>query len=148
MRALPPLSVVIDTNILLDLYVFQDPEGAALKAQINAGEMLPVASAATNAEFEEVISREKFGLSPQAQAAIISDWMQRSSLQNATHITRAPWRCKDQDDQKFLDLAFSIRPCALISKDKQVLRFKKRAQREGVQIVASSKLCVVSSDVA
>ncbi len=140
--------VVIDTNILLDVYVFQDPDAAALLAQINTGEILPVASAETNAEFAEVISRDKFGLSQQAQQAAISDWTQRASMKEASQVTRAPWRCKDKDDQKFLDLAFSIKPCVLISKDKQVLRFKKRAQREGVQIVASSKLCVVSSDVA
>jgi putative PIN family toxin of toxin-antitoxin system len=144
---LPPLLVVIDTNILLDVYVFQDPDAAALLAHMNTGEILPVASAETNAEFAEVISRDKFGLSPQAQQAAISDWTQRASMKEASQVTRAPWRCKDKDDQKFLDLAFSIKPCVLISNDKQVLRFKKRAQREGVQIVASSKLCVASSDV-
>jgi putative PIN family toxin of toxin-antitoxin system len=144
---LPPLSIVIDTNILLDIYVFQDPQGATLKARILSGEMLPVASTETNAEFAEVIAREKFGLSRDEQQAALSDWMQTSRLQDTTQILPAPWRCKDKDDQKFLDLAYSLKPCVLISKDKQVLRFKKRAQREGVQIVASSNLCVSSSDV-
>ncbi len=144
---MPPLSVVIDTNILLDIYVFQDPQGATLKARILSGEMLPVASTETNAEFAEVIAREKFGLSRDEQQAALSDWMQTSRLQDTTQILPAPWRCKDKDDQKFLDLAYSLKPCVLISKDKQVLRFKKRAQREGVQIVASSNLCVSSSDV-
>ncbi len=144
---MPPLSVVIDTNILLDIYVFQDPQGATLKARILSGEMLPVASTETNAEFAEVIAREKFGLSRDEQQAALSDWMQTSRLQDTTQILPAPWRCKDKDDQKFLDLAYSLKPCVLISKDKQVLRFKKRAQREEVQIVASSNLCVSSSDV-
>ncbi len=144
---MPPLSIVIDTNILLDIYVFQDPQGATLKARILSGEMLPVASTETNAEFAEVIAREKFGLSRDEQQAALSDWMQTSRLQDTTQILPAPWRCKDKDDQKFLDLAYSLKPCVLISKDKQVLRFKKRAQREGVQIVASSNLCVSSSDV-
>jgi len=133
---------VIDTNILLDIYVFQDPHGAALKAHVLSGQVLPVASDETNAEFVDVLAREKFGLSSEVQASILADWRSRSTLWDANQILPAPWRCKDKDDQKFLDLAYSTRPCLLVSKDKQVLRFAKRALREGVTIVPTSNLGV------
>lgn len=133
---------MIDTNILLDIYVFQDPRAAELNAQILSGKLLPVTSEQTNAEFLDVLARSKFGLLPDAQQTVLADWQRRSTLRDASQIVPSPWRCKDKDDQKFLDLAYSLRPCLLVSKDKQVLRFAKRALREGVTIVSSSNLGV------
>ena len=133
---------MIDTNILLDIYVFQDPRAAALNAQTLSGKLLPVASEETNAEFLDVLARPKFGLSSDVQQMFLADWQHRSTLRDASQITRSPWRCKDKDDQKFLDLAYSLRPCLLVSKDKQVLRFAKRALREGVTIAPTSNLDV------
>lgn len=133
---------MIDTNILLDIYVFQDPCAAALNAQTLSGKLLPVASEQTNAEFIEVLARTKFGLSSDAQQTVLADWQHRSTLRDASQIARSPWRCKDKDDQKFLDLAYSLRPCLLVSKDKQVLRFAKRALRDGVTIASTSNLDV------
>lgn len=137
-----PISIVIDTNILLDIYVFQDPQGAALNTEILSGRLLPVASEQTNTEFLDVLARSKFGLSSDAQQTVFADWQRRSVVHDASQIGRAPWRCKDKDDQKFLDLAYSLRPCLLVSKDKQVLRFARRALREGVRIVSTSNLGV------
>lgn len=137
-----PIPIVIDTNILLDIYVFQDPRSTALNAQILSGKLLPVVSEETHAEFLDVLARPKFGLSFDAQQTVLADWQRRSTLHDASQIVRSPWRCKDKDDQKFLDLAYSLRPCLLVSKDKQVLRFAKRALREGVTIVSTSNLSV------
>jgi predicted nucleic acid-binding protein len=48
---------------------------------------------------------------------------------------RAPYVCKDLDDQKFIDLACAY-SCALVSKDKAVLTMRNRLARVGV-LVAS-----------
>ena len=133
---------MIDTNILLDLYVFRDPRGVVLNEEILSGRLRPVASQETNAEFLDVLARSKFGLSPEIQQTVLADWQRRSTLREVSQIVRSPWRCKDKDDQKFLDLAYSLRPCLLVSKDKQVLRFAKRALREGVTIVSTYNLGV------
>ena len=103
---------------------------------------MPVASQETNAEFLDVLARSKFGLSPEIQQTVLADWQRRSTMREVSQIVRSPWRCKDKDDQKFLDLAYSLRPCLLVSKDKQVLRFAKRALREGVTIVSTYNLGV------
>ena len=45
------------------------------------------------------------------------------------------FRCKDPDDQKFIDLALAHQS-VLLSKDKAVLRLRSRLQKEGVIVSA------------
>jgi predicted nucleic acid-binding protein len=54
-------------------------------------------------------------------------------------IMKAPWECHDKDDQVFLDLAYTAKPCMLISKDNEVLKLASRAVKEGVVITADYK---------
>ena len=46
---------------------------------------------------------------------------------------KAPYICKDADDQKFIDLA-TAHKALLLSKDKQVLRLTYRLSRLGVAV--------------
>jgi predicted nucleic acid-binding protein len=46
---------------------------------------------------------------------------------------KAPYACKDTDDQKFIDLAVAYQ-AALHSKDAQVLCMRKRLERCGVKL--------------
>jgi len=48
---------------------------------------------------------------------------------------RAPYVCKDADDQKFIDLACAY-SCLLVSKDKAVLTMRNRLARVGISVVS------------
>jgi predicted nucleic acid-binding protein len=48
---------------------------------------------------------------------------------------RAPYVCKDPDDQKFIDLACTY-SCTLVSKDKAVWAMRNRLGRVGVSVVS------------
>ena len=48
----------------------------------------------------------------------------------------APWRCQDPDDQIFLDLAYTAKPCLLLSKDNELLKIAKKAAIENILISA------------
>ena len=49
---------------------------------------------------------------------------------------KAPYTCKDTDDQQFIDLAVA-HTAALLSKDKAVLCMAKRLARLGVAVAAN-----------
>ncbi len=49
---------------------------------------------------------------------------------------KAPYACKDADDQKFVDLAVT-QQALLISKDAEVLALKNRLARLGVTVAKS-----------
>lgn len=128
--------VVLDTNILLDVLVFDDSRAHPLRAALISGELDAVATEKTLAEFLDVISREQFSLSSQKQEEIIFQWRSWSRLVKDDDLSAAPWKCKDRDDQVFINLAYTLRPSILISKDKMVLKVAKRAQKDGIVITS------------
>ena len=128
--------VVLDTNILLDVLVFDDSRAHPLRAALIAGSLDAVATDKTLAEFLDVIGREQFSLSQERQHEIMSQWRSWARLINDQVRDAAPWKCKDRDDQVFINLAYTLKPAILISKDKMVLKIAKRAQKDGVVITS------------
>ena len=137
--------VVLDTNILLDVLVFDDSRAHPLRAALIAGGLDAVATEKTLSEFLDVIGREQFSLSQEKQNEIISQWQAWSRLINDDVLDVAPWKCKDRDDQVFINLAYTLKPAMLISKDKLVLKIAKRAQKDGI-VITSDHNRVFSSD--
>lgn len=127
--------VVIDTNILLDIFVFQDPAIAPLREALFSGGLDAVCANITLSELSNVLSRDKFKLTREQCEEILRKWQRHSRTVADHEIQASPWKCKDRDDQIFLDLAYTLRPCHLLSKDLQVLKFRKRAAKESVVIV-------------
>ena len=128
--------VVLDTNILLDVLVFDDSRAHPLRAALMAGNIDAVATERTLSEFLDVIGRDQFSLSQERQHEIMSQWRSWARLINDQVLDAAPWKCKDRDDQVFINLAYTLKPAILISKDKMVLKIAKRAQKDGVVITS------------
>jgi len=129
-------SVVFDTNVLLDLFVFNDFRALHLKQALLEHKIDALASPKTLEEFADVISRPLFSLETVEQEKILDQWKSLSRVLDDQSLLNSPWRCQDPDDQIFLDLAFTAKPCTLISKDNEVLKFASRAAKEGVLISA------------
>ena len=125
--------IVIDTNIILDLFVFGDPATAPLRQQLDAGELGWVATQPMRDELERVLAY------PQIVPRM--DFYGRSAAEVLGHFDRLVRRvevapkttatCKDADDQKFIDLAVA-HGARLLSKDRAVLCMKKRLLALGV----------------
>ena len=125
--------VVLDTNIALDLLVFADLAVQPLDQALKAGRLQWLATEATREEWRRVLDypqilRRAPAGSPQRAAAFDAfDAMTRLVPTAA----KAPFTCKDADDQKFIDLAVAHR-AALVSKDAAVLCMARRLSRLGV----------------
>jgi putative PIN family toxin of toxin-antitoxin system len=129
-------SVVFDTNVLLDLFVFNDFRVIHLKQALLEKKIDALASPKTLEEFADVISRPLFSLEAVEQEKILLEWKSLARVLSDQSLSPSPWRCQDPDDQVFLDLAFTAKPCILISKDHEVLKFAARATKEDVLISA------------
>ena len=126
--------LVLDTNVILDLLVFQDPAAEVVRMALDAKLVDAVRSEASMLELIDVIQRPSFKLSEEQQQAILKSWESSSRLLENTTIKLAPFTCRDQDDQVFLDMAYSLRPALLLSKDLRVLELQAIAKRHGVEI--------------
>jgi len=132
-------SVVFDTNVLLDIFVFNDFRVMHIKEALLNQQLDALASEQTLEEFSDVIARPLFSLNEDDQEKIILGWRSIARVIAAKDIVKAPWECQDQDDQIFLDLAYTVKPSMLISKDNAVLKLATRAAKEGVIITADYK---------
>ena len=130
MSALPRL--VIDTNWLLDLWVFDDPRAQPLRAALEAGELRWMATRHMRSEFERVLGYPAVAKRLQADGrepvAPLAEFDLR--VEWAEPAPRAPVRCTDPDDQVFIDLALQ-QGATLLSKDRAVLACRKRLQALG-----------------
>ena len=128
--------VVLDTNILLDIFVFNDERAINLKQAIMDGSIPAVASQKTLLEFADVISRPLFKLDEVIQAASLNQWQSLAQQHDDSNLATAPWKCQDPDDQIFLDLAHKLKPAILISKDNALLHIASRAAQEDILITS------------
>jgi len=128
--------VVFDTNVLLDLFIFNDFRALHLKQALIEGKIDALATPATLEEFADVIARPLFSLDQAQQEQIFLQWQGLARALDDKGLMKSPWACQDSDDQVFLDLAFTAKPCTLISKDNEVLRFANKAVLEQILITA------------
>jgi putative PIN family toxin of toxin-antitoxin system len=126
--------VVLDTNILLDIFVFNDERAIHLKQAMMNRSIQLISSQTTLLELADVISRPLFNLDEVAQASILAQWQSFAQMHDDSNLALAPWKCQDPDDQIFLDLAYQLRPTVLISKDNAVLQIASRAASEDILI--------------
>jgi putative PIN family toxin of toxin-antitoxin system len=129
-------TVIFDTNVLLDLFVFNDFRAIHLKQALLEQKIDALASSTTLEEFADVISRPLFALDANTQKDIFHQWKSNARILEENIVIKAPWECRDSDDQIFLDLAFTAKPCTLITKDHEILRLASRAAPVGVLITA------------
>lgn len=133
--------VVLDTNVCLDLFVFLGPRHEALSAALKIGEYTAVTREDCRAEWLAVLEYSQLALDAErrAQARDAFDayvtCLPPSAL-SARPEVRLP-RCTDPDDQKFLELAWEAGAVALLTRDKALLRLRRRAARDGLFTIAT-----------
>ena len=128
------LTVIVDTNVLLDFWAFHDPKTEALLRLIEGGTCTMLRDEATENEFAEVIHRPGFRLSPEEQTAILTHWF-RIARRPASPAKDALARCRDPLDQKFFDLASGSGCPLIVSKDKLVMKAGRRSRKEGTAVM-------------
>lgn len=131
--ALRPL--ILDTNIVLDLLVFSDPQIAPVRELLAQGAVRWIADAAQRVELARVLTYPQ--IAPRvAFYGLSADSVLAAFDAGVTYVPEAPpirMVCKDPDDQHFLALA-AQHQALLLSKDKAVLTLRKRLAGLGATV--------------
>ena len=127
-------ALVLDTNIVLDVFVFADEVAKPLLPALTEGRLHWVATSAMRDELARVLDYPQivprlafYGL---VAGDVLAGFDRHAQVVDAP--PKAPVTCSDPDDQKFIDLAVA-RQALLLSKDRAVLTMKKRLAAWSVQ---------------
>jgi uncharacterized protein len=128
--------VVLDTNAVLDWLIFQNPASAPLGDAIFRGSVRWLTSTNLRAELSHVLAR-----------GVLNDWTTDFTFLWDTwnthaielphppeHHGNARLRCTDPDDQKFIDFAVAHQAHWLLTRDRAVLKLRRRALSLGLVI--------------
>lgn len=126
--------VVLDTNIVLDVFVFADEAAEPVRKALGTGTLDWVATTAMRDELERVLGYPQ--IAPRLAYYELSATEVLARFDTHARLVVAPARasvrCSDADDQIFIDLAVAHRS-TLLSKDKAVISMTRRLAALGVQ---------------
>ncbi len=130
-----PKRIVLDTNVCLDLFVFNDPRWAALLAALKDGSIEAVTREDCRTEWLVVLTYPRLPLDSESRARSAAQFDALITcippLPGAPALARLPI-CSDPDDQKFLELARDAQAATLITKDKALLKLARKTAGSGL----------------
>jgi uncharacterized protein len=140
--------LVLDTNIVLDCFVFCDPAMQALVAAMENQQVRPLVHVCTLDELERVLTYPQCRLSEVEQREVMDRyraigvlWPMPGDFSRESLVLPPGFpQCRDHDDQPFLALAYHAHADALVTKDKAILKLRRKARRFGVSIAAPADL--------
>ena len=119
--------IVLDTNVCLDLFVFDDPRIARLHDAIRTGEVEAMTDTPCREEWRRVLAYS----APLAEFDRRTTCSEEDALPAPAADARCLPRCRDPDDQKFLELALRSGARWLLTRDDHLLVMGRRTAREG-----------------
>ena len=131
-------AIVLDTNIVLDVFVFNDLAAEPLRQALAAQQLDWLATEPMRNELARVLGYSniaaRLAFYRLAAADVLAKFDGHAHLVDAA--PKASVTCSDADDQKFIDLAVEHR-ALLLSKDNAVLSMKKRLLAQGIRVQAA-----------
>jgi len=131
-------SIVLDTNIVLDVFVFNDAAALPVRQALEAGELDWLATQPMRDELARVLAYPQivprlafYQLSADDVLAVFDRHARLQEVAGKAGVT-----CSDPDDQKFIDLAVASQ-ALLLSKDRAVISMAKRLLAHGVRAQAA-----------
>lgn len=132
-----PLRMVVDTNVWLDMLVFADQAAAAIRDQALASRLQLVTCDQTRAEWQCVLDYPRLALASGQKQSLLDAYdalafplalPERCADESMEGGITLP-RCRDPDDQVFLELAFCAGADWLLTRDKALLVLDRRCRR-------------------
>lgn len=132
----PRPRVVLDTNVCLDLFVFNEPQAAALHVAMREGAIEAVTRTDCRDEWLRVLHYPRLPIDDATRPAIAAAFDALVRCLPDTEASADPAvplpRCADPDDQKFLELAQASGAFWLVSKDNELLKLAPRCTRDAL----------------
>lgn len=126
---------MLDTNVVLDWFVFRDPATRTLAEAIERGHVVWLSCAEMRAELQLVLRHLPLGGRSFDPELVLTSWDRLSRpCRLATVLPPMRMRCSDPKDQMFIDLALAQGARWLLTHDRALLKLARRAGQQGLLI--------------
>ncbi|KAK46248.1 nucleotide-binding protein [Caballeronia jiangsuensis] len=127
-----PTRVVLDSNVWIDILVFDDAATRPIHAALEARTLEALIDERCLRELTRVLDYPQFVRMEVDKTAALATVARLSTLVAASieEDERPLPKCRDRDDQKFLELAHASGAQWLVSKDRAVLKLARRIARD------------------
>ena len=123
---------MLDTNVCLDLFVFNDPRWHGLLAALESGAVEAITRADCRDEYLIVLHYKHLPLDEDSRAVSAASFDRLIKVvAPEAKLVRLPV-CTDKDDQKFLEVARDGSAEILITKDKALLKLARKTAQAGM----------------
>ena len=140
------MKLVLDTNVVIDWLVFDDEYLASFRELVRARNVQVIAHAPALEELRRVLGYPELKLSAERQSAVLEQYGALVSFfESGAALPQGFPKCRDPDDDPFIELAWQAGADALVSRDKKVLKLAKRARKFGFQIYDVPKMVAALS---
>ena len=126
-----PKQVVIDTNVCLDLFVFNDPRWAKLLSGLKDGSIKAITREDCRQEWLAVLHYPHLPINDVSRAQTISAFDELINCIAPSQKNILLPKCSDKDDQKFMEIACDAEVETLITKDKALLKLARKVKQAG-----------------
>ena len=145
MTAIIPKHIIIDTNVCLDLFVFNDQRWLNILDGLKNGHLKAVTRADCREEWLAVLKYPHLPVNQDNLADICRQF--DLFIECVAPPLKADIRlpvCSDKDDQKFLEIARDSSAATLITKDKALLKLARKIRKAGLFSVETPEQFLVT----
>ncbi len=137
-----PISLVLDTNVVIDWLVFDHPFMNPLRHGVHEKQVRVLTHTPALDELKRVLAYRQLKLAATRRQEIFEQYCAHTEVSamppefTLKHLMLPGGfpRCRDRDDEHFLALAYHARADALVSRDNAVYGLKSRAAKFGLTI--------------
>lgn len=129
------LTIVLDTNVCLDLFAFKDPRWEMIMAGLKNKTLIATTRADCREEWLAVLHYPHLPVTDLTRDGIVSIFDELIAVQSAEPTNIRLPVCSDKDDQKFLEFARDAKLDFLITKDKALLKLARKVRALGLFII-------------
>jgi uncharacterized protein len=131
------LRVVLDTNVVLSALVFRNGRLSWIRRAWQSGRITPVVCRRSVDELLRVLAYPKFRLGRADIDELLADFLPYTETAESSGVSESAPRCRDPQDQMFIELLLATGATALISGDADLTDL---AESSGLAIWTPSKL--------
>lgn len=147
-ETLCPARWVLDTNVVLDLLHFEDPQTSALKAHLACGHARCFTTPECVSELTRVLGYPQLAITNDQATNLLTRYAALAEeITPPAGSTNLPI-CSDADDQKFLELALFTGASHLVTRDLALLTLNSRVKAHGFEILTPATLTQQLAKVA